>query len=352
MKLFRRASPTAGALAALLLSSLSGPALANNMVVKDATGATITVCSRTQTSVEHPCHVMYGQRPDLSYGSIQTDASGNVVVSGALAVDTELTLLHTDNGAQGTGASFNPPTGGSGVLGYLSGIYKALTGTLSVSVSGAVAATEADGANIAIGSKADAASATGSQTLVSILKQLHADMIAATPAGSAVIGKTTTDQTTPGVTDLIHAASVVTEPSNVPTIPTTAQTSGWVLGGIQQFTSQPTSGNITYAEATFNSGTFAGTIDLFVFNASPTGGGTSNGAPFALTSADTAKLLGVIHMNDLTSLGGALSQVQASGFSIPYKLASGTTLYVVAREKGTPTCAGASDANFTLVVNQ
>jgi hypothetical protein len=37
-------------------------------------------------------------------------------------------------GAQGAGSTFNPPTGGSGVLGYVSGILKAITGTLTIAL--------------------------------------------------------------------------------------------------------------------------------------------------------------------------------------------------------------------------
>ena len=48
--------------------------------------------------------------------------------------------------------------------------------------------SEADGSNVTLGSKADAAGGTGSQTLISIAKQLHLDMVAATPQGSNTIG--------------------------------------------------------------------------------------------------------------------------------------------------------------------
>jgi hypothetical protein len=42
-------------------------------------------------------------------------------------------------------------------------------------------------------------------TLLDRLKQLHTDLTAATPAGTAIIGKVTTDQTTPGTTDRVTA---------------------------------------------------------------------------------------------------------------------------------------------------
>jgi hypothetical protein len=39
----------------------------------------------------------------------------------------------TSDGTQGTGSSYNPPTGGSGVFGWLSGIYKEIKAGISVS---------------------------------------------------------------------------------------------------------------------------------------------------------------------------------------------------------------------------
>jgi hypothetical protein len=51
-----------------------------------------------------------------------------------------------------------------------------------------VTATISDGADVTQGAKADAAGGTGSQSVVSILKQLHLDTTAAIPAGTATIG--------------------------------------------------------------------------------------------------------------------------------------------------------------------
>lgn len=43
----------------------------------------------------------------------------------------------TLQGAQGTGASYNPPTGGSGVFGWLSGIYKEIVSGIKLKLDGA-----------------------------------------------------------------------------------------------------------------------------------------------------------------------------------------------------------------------
>lgn len=155
--------------------------------------------------------------------------------------------------------------------------------------------------------------------------------------------------TEPGSTTT--ATSTVSSPTNTPTISTSAYVTGYVLGGIQSFAGQPNTGILTNANVSFNSGTFSGSVDLYVFNASPTGGGTTDHAAFALTATDTGKLIGVLHSADCTSLGSVLAQCQVLYQSQVYTLAaSGTTIYVVAVVRGTPTFAGASDAAFSLNV--
>lgn len=150
----------------------------------------------------------------------------------------------------------------------------------------------------------------------------------------------------------VGATSTIGSPQSTPTISTSAYSTGMVIGGAQTFTSQPTTGIISNAVATFNSGSFsAGTVDLYIFNAAPTGGGVTDHAAFALTSTDTGKLIGVIHLNDCTSLGGTLSECQSSNTTQAYTLAaSGTTITVVAvmRNASSITFAGASDATFSL----
>lgn len=145
------------------------------------------------------------------------------------------------------------------------------------------------------------------------------------------------------------AASTVTSPTATPTISTSAYTTGFVLGGIQSLTAQPATGYVTNADVTFDSGTFSGSVDEYFFNASPTGGGTTDHAAFALTATDTAKLIGVFHLSDCTSLGGILAQCQALYQTQVFTL-SATTLYVVAVVRGTPTFTGTTDAKFTYNV--
>ena len=69
--------------------------------------------------------------------------------------------------------------------------------------SGALAAgAGTDGWNVTEGAKADAAYAgSGSASIVAALKGIYAALVAATPAGSNIIGKVGIDQTTPGTTN-------------------------------------------------------------------------------------------------------------------------------------------------------
>jgi hypothetical protein len=115
-------------------------------------------------------------------------------------------------GAQGTGAAYNPPTGGSGELGYLSGLLASALDTTPSAVkidqtstnnnvvvaSSALPTGAATSANQAtnntsvaavasvLGTTSDASSATG--TAEAILKYLAAQMTTALPAGSNTIG--------------------------------------------------------------------------------------------------------------------------------------------------------------------
>ena len=147
--------------------------------------------------------------------------------------------------------------------------------------------------------------------------------------------------------------SVVTSPIVTPTITASTYATGVVLGGIMSFTGQPSTGIITNANVAFNSGTFTDTVDIYLFNASPTGGGTTDHAAFALTSTDSAKLIGILHAADCTSYNTTLAQCQVLYQAQVYTLAaSGTTIYGVAVVRGSwaGSFAGTTDAIFSLNV--
>ena len=157
-------------------------------------------------------------------------------------------------------------------------------------------------------------------------------------------GTLTADVTEDGLCVAMSTIPVI--PTVTPVISTTpAYSDGDVLGGVMSFT-VANAGSINGAEVVFKSGTFLGTVDLVLFNANPAGTYTDNAA-FALSATDAANVIGVIHLTDWTSMGGALAQVQALAMDLPYSLAA-TTLYVVAVVHGTPTFVATTDAIFTI----
>lgn len=141
-----------------------------------------------------------------------------------------------------------------------------------------------------------------------------------------------------------------TAPSNprvTPTITAGAYTAGFVLGGVMSFT-VTTYGIVSNAGVTFNSGAYTGGVDLWLFDAAPTGGGYTDHAALALTATDMPKLVGVLHLTDCKLAGAATSQCQSTTQTQTFNLGTGTTLYGVAQVIGAPTFTGTTDAIFKL----
>lgn len=86
-------------------------------------------------------------------------------------------------------------------------------------------------------------------------------------------------------------------------------------------------------------------VDIFIFNANPTGTTCTDKSAIAIAAADFDKVLGVVHMTDFTS-GGTPSDGQAQNLAMPYALTSATTLYACAVTRSTPTYAATSDVSF------
>lgn len=91
-----------------------------------------------------------------------------------------------------------------------------VSGTVTANAgSGTMATSVADGANVTIGALADAAYAgSGNASLVAGLKGLYAAMIAATPAGSNLMGKVGLDQTSNGNTNAVTVKAPPAAPSS------------------------------------------------------------------------------------------------------------------------------------------
>lgn len=86
-------------------------------------------------------------------------------------------------------------------------------------------------------------------------------------------------------------------------------------------------------------------VDIFIFNANPTGTTCTDKSAIAIAAADFDKVLGVVHMTDFTS-GGTPSDGQAQNLAMPYALTSATTIYACAVTRSTPTYAATTDVSF------
>lgn len=108
------------------------------------------------------------------------NGSGLLSVTDAAAATSLATIVtNTAPGTQGSGGQYNPPTGGSGPIGYLSSMSAALNGTLTTMLAAGINSI----GSVTIGA---GSAAIGTVGLTS---------------GSAVIGKAGIDQTTPGTTN-------------------------------------------------------------------------------------------------------------------------------------------------------
>lgn len=144
----------------------------------------------------------------------------------------------------------------------------------------------------------------------------------------------------------VHAISLIRE-LQVSLVPlTAAYAAGTVLSGVQTFVLSHTSAFIQSGRMLLGSGAFAAasSIDLVLFSALPSGVYT-DGAAFTLAAADFALVAGVLHLTDVTGLGGAITLVQGQQLGQAIAgLFGAKTLYVLPVLRGAITfAAGAGD---------
>ncbi len=147
-----------------------------------------------------------------------------------------------------------------------------------------------------------------------------------------------------------YAISSILAPQLAPTVTAAAYTTGQVIGGLMQFVAQPNSGYVTFGNITLASGGFTGTIDVLLFNANPSTSTVADRGLLVLAAVDIPKLIGVLHLTDLTAAGVA-AIVAGSNLGQPYVLAgAGTTIFAVALVRGGVTLAATTDMTATLQV--
>jgi hypothetical protein len=138
-------------------------------------------------------------------------------------------------------------------------------------------------------------------------------------------------------------------------------TTGQSIGGLQTLANavlssaalgaNNTSGYIQNLTVTFTDAVGSGPLDVYYFNASPSGSTCTNDSTFVLANADRDKVIGIVHVTDFTFSTPATPPIvaQAGNLSIGYGLSSATSIFacVVARASFVIT----GTANASLVTN-
>ena len=134
-----------------------------------------------------------------------------------------------------------------------------------------------------------------------------------------------------------------------PTVTAGAYTTGMVAGGKLTLSSAVRasggSGIIQNVSVTKKTALTA-PYDVYFFNTDPTNSTFTDNAALALNVADLPYLIGVAHCNDLVD-NGTPKTLQATSIALPFKLATGTSLFAVVVIRGGETLASTS----ALVVN-
>jgi hypothetical protein len=119
-------------------------------------------------------------------------------------------------------------------------------------------------------------------------------------------------------------------------------TTGQSIGGLQTLAGMArvsgslgasgTSGLIQNVVVTFKDAVGAGPLDVYFFNANPSGSTCTNDSAFVLADADRTKVIGIAHVSDFTASNTA-AVGQAQQLALGYGLASATSVFacVVAR---------------------
>ena len=210
-----------------------------------------------------------------------------------------------------------------------------------------VLGTEVDAANIATDTTAISGISIWKQiskSIQALVTANHSDLTAATPAGENHIGQ---------IGGTIGKFQVQFGPAT-----STAYAIGQVLLGTTEMTALARVDNgtgVMFGSTLVLNVLNSSSVDLFVFSSVPSGTYTA-GATFTLNSADFVKLSKIIHIDDWSAAGTAISMGQPL---VPaprlYKCddtSSKRSLWVVAVARGPITLAAATDGTLTTRVSQ
>ena len=127
-----------------------------------------------------------------------------------------------------------------------------------------------------------------------------------------------------------------------------AYATGDLVGGKLTLTSLGDDGLITGARITSKSLQTC-FFDIILFNDNPSGSTFTENGAFDVADADLSKVLGVLHLNDVSALSGA-SVHQMIGNPLSYVLTGATTGYAAIVIRGAPTFASTSDLSLSIRV--
>jgi hypothetical protein len=174
-------------------------------------------------------------------------------------------------------------------------------------------------------------------------------------ADTDVIGKVSIDQTTPGTTDRVTVGGIAT-PEVTPTVSSSpAYTAGDAVGGKMSFANavRVSGGSgIIQSVRLVDQAKQSTAIDIIFFEADISTTVTDNAA---LDLADADALLAIGHVSIAATDYCALSDnsfATKTAIGLPFKLASGTTLYAAMVARGTPTFAATTDVVVQLGILQ
>ncbi len=92
-------------------------------------------------------------------------------------------------------------------------------------------------------------------------------------------------------------------------------------------------------------------FDVILFNDNPSGTTFTENGAFDVGDVDLAKVIGVLHLNDVTALSGA-SIHQMSANPLSFVLRGTTTAYAAIVIRGAPTFSSTSDLSLSIRVQQ
>ncbi len=142
--------------------------------------------------------------------------------------------------------------------------------------------------------------------------------------------------------------------TNTPTVTAGAYTTGMVAGGKQSLAgavrASGGSGIIQSVSVTKKTALTA-PYDVYFFHTDPTNSTFTDNSTLALNVADIPFLIGVAHCTDLVS-NGTPQTLQANNVGLPFKLATGTSIFAVAVIRGAETLASTSAIVLNVAILQ